>query len=167
VIDPLIVEFPNLATVRFKRTSPATLNYNCIAWAASRTDRWWWPNPYGYWPPGVTMAETVAAFEEAYGTLGYRRCADAAFAIRFEKIAVYVLPATGEPKHAARQLESGSWTSKLGEDVDIEHDTLDALNGQHYGEPALFMERPRAVARWPVACLMRLGVLLSDCLRRR
>ena len=39
----------------------------------------------------------------------------------YEKIAIYALD--GEPTHAARQLDTGRWTSKLGKHEDIEHDT--------------------------------------------
>lgn len=54
----------------------------------------------------------------------------------------------GEPTHAARQLPSGAWTSKLGEWEDIEHDTLEALEGSEgrgeaYGRVALILKRER------------------------
>src|SRR5713101_10154879 len=55
VSDPIIIATcPALAaTGAYRVTSPATRNYNCVAWAASRTDRWWWPSPFAYWPAGV------------------------------------------------------------------------------------------------------------------
>ena len=37
----------------------------------------------------------------------------------FEKVALYALG--GVPKHAARQLSSGRWSSKLGDLEDVEH----------------------------------------------
>lgn len=42
--------------------------------------------------------------------------------------------------HVARQLESGRWSSKLGEEMDLEHD-LAALEGPLYGRVVKFMER--------------------------
>ncbi|HZO88142.1 MAG TPA: hypothetical protein VFB38_07355 [Chthonomonadaceae bacterium] len=56
--------FPSLATSGYDITSPAAEDYNCIAWAAGETDRWWWPDPFsiGYWPEGVPRAETLEAF---------------------------------------------------------------------------------------------------------
>ena len=59
----------------------------------------------------------------------------------YEKIAIYV-DRRGLPLHAARQLESGRWTSKMGELEDIEHDTLDALEGPKYGKPVRYLRRP-------------------------
>lgn len=47
------------------------------------------------------------------------------------------------PTHAAVQLETDMWTSKMGDFEDIWHDTVGAVNGPLYGEPVLYMERPR------------------------
>jgi hypothetical protein len=49
--------------------------------------------------------------------------------------------AAGIPTHAARQLTSGAWTSKLGNAADIEHE-LRALEGEIYGVVALILKRP-------------------------
>jgi hypothetical protein len=57
-----------------------------------------------------------------------------------EKIAVFA-NAKGVPTHAARQLASGFWTSKLGVSEDIEHRLRD-LEGDIYGTVALIMKRP-------------------------
>jgi len=43
--------------------------------------------------------------------------------------------------HAARQLSSGQWTSKLGRSEGIEHDTPDDVAGGFYGEVVQFMKR--------------------------
>ena len=75
---------------------------------------------------------------------GYELCGDGNLEDGYEKIAIYAKD--GEPTHAARQLGDGRWTSKLGKYEDIEHDSLDALNGEgfgEYGSVALFMVRPR------------------------
>jgi hypothetical protein len=43
-------QFPNLAATGYIITSSQTASYNCFAWAAGETDRWWNPleptNPY-------------------------------------------------------------------------------------------------------------------------
>lgn len=150
----LVQAFPGLAKDGYRVTSPATPRYNCIAWAASRNDRFWWPNAYGYWPPTVVRAETLHAFIAAYETIGYRQCADGRVELRFEKIAIFV-GAGGKPTHAARQLDRGKWTSKLGPNVDIEHATPEALSGTSYGNVATFMRRRRSVWRWPTTLLFR------------
>ena len=44
--------FPDLARTGYQVTSPPDPVYNCIAWAAGRTDEWWWPDVGGFefWP---------------------------------------------------------------------------------------------------------------------
>ena len=34
-------DFPNLLTTGYEITSPDTIDYNCIAWAAEDNERWW------------------------------------------------------------------------------------------------------------------------------
>jgi hypothetical protein len=88
------------------------------------------------------MALTVDGFCDAFGTLGYTRTSGAEFDPALEKVAIYV-DAVGEPCHMARQLSSGSWTSKLGNLEDIEHADLAALEGALYGTVAVILARPR------------------------
>ena len=52
-----------------------------------------------------------------------------------------VLYTTGDCTRAARQLASGRWTSKLGNEDDIEHDTPDDVAGGVYGNVAVIMRR--------------------------
>ncbi len=103
-------------------TSPCTRDYNCIAWAAEDDVRWWWPHPLGfsYWPFYPAGVPSIENFISAYATLGYERCEHERLESGFKKIAVYWDEAH-EVTHAARQLESGLWTSKLGESFDIQH----------------------------------------------
>jgi hypothetical protein len=135
--------FPNLRKDSYFIASPETINYNCIAWAAGNGEKWWWPDPQSqyFWPPGIPREETIEAFVKAYEILGYSICQNAEYENGFEKIAVYV-DSIGRPTHAARQLISGRWTSKLGGLEDIEH-TLDGLAGSKYGNVAIIMKRFR------------------------
>jgi hypothetical protein len=57
-----------------------------------------------------------------------------------EKIAIYAL--NNLPTHTARQLVTGEWTSKLGEDYDISH-TVSCMDGPEYGTAVVYMQRPR------------------------
>jgi hypothetical protein len=57
----------------------------------------------------------------------------------FEKIALFA-DAQGNPRHGARQLATGLWTSKLGKAEDIEHQLHD-LEGTAYGSVVLVMKR--------------------------
>src|SRR5678815_89043 len=121
-------DFPNLAGEGFVETSPATGDYNCIAWAAGVQDDWWWPDPglVSYWPHNVPRAETLSAFQAALTSLGYQHCAEGDAETGFEKVAFYLRG--GKPAHMARQMADGSWTSKLGPAIDITH-TLHGLEG--------------------------------------
>ena len=58
----------------------------------------------------------------------------------FQKIVIY-LDDDDKPTHASRQLETGKWTSKLGREIDIEHDTPEVLNGPEYGTAKIIMKR--------------------------
>ena len=140
-------EFPHLTRWNHTDTSPQSRRYNCIAWAADNSTRWWWPDPanIGYWPPNIPRVETVDTFVMAYALQGYVTCQDSTLEAGIEKIAVYGLHVGGVvyPTHAARQLVDGKWTSKLGNFEDITHDTLDCLNGPRYGFPVCFLSRPR------------------------
>jgi len=134
-------DFPDLDAEGFSQTSPATEDYNCIAWAAGRQDDWWWPDPgfVSYWPEEAPRVETLDAFYAAFALLGYERCNDGRRERGFDKVAFYARD--GRPKHAARQLPDGLWTSKLGENLDISH-TLRGLEGPWYGQVAGYLRRP-------------------------
>jgi hypothetical protein len=78
--------------------------------------------------------------QDAFRTLGYEPCEDDQLEPGFEKVALY-----GDIffySHAARQLPDGKWTSKLGKDQDIEHDTPLDVAGGLYGEVVQIMKRP-------------------------
>ncbi len=144
MLEHIELVFPGLCGTAFRVTSPQADKYNCIAWAASDTTRWWWPDPPGqpessYWPPNVPRVETMQAFRELFAALGYSVCDYEHLEDGFEKIALFAL--NGVPKHAARQLPSGGWTSKLGPMEDIEHQLHD-LTGMVYGAVAVVMKRP-------------------------
>ncbi len=142
-MNPLEAAFPKLAQAGYAITSPATTDYNCIAWAAQDVSAWWWPDPHGqyFWPIGVPRETSLQAFELAYEELGFTRCADGTVEQGQEKIAIYA-DSQGLPTHAARLLLSGRWTSKLGPYVDIEHGTVQGVEGPDYGTVAFFMRRP-------------------------
>ncbi len=133
--------FPNLKNSGYTSTSPETIDYNCIAWAAGDVKNWWDPIDH-YWPLGVERKLTLEAFIKAFETLGYIVCSDAIKEEGFEKIAIYK-DQEGYPSHAARQLDSGCWTSKLGKMEDIEHDALDGFEDSIYGSVAVLMKRPK------------------------
>src|SRR5438270_371120 len=76
----------------------------------------------------------------AFTTLGYVVCSGEELEPGFQKIALFAND-QGIPRHAARQLVSGRWTSKLGKMEDIDHALRD-LEGTLYGSVVLVMKRP-------------------------
>lgn len=133
------LSFPKLVPGQVNVTSPVDPKYNCIAWAAGESRRWWWPSATTYWPKGVPRVATVDAFLQAYGTLGFVPTIQSDFEDGKDRIALFTL--AGVPTHAARQLANGRWTSKCGANVDMEHDLTD-LDGPTYGSATHFLERP-------------------------
>jgi hypothetical protein len=144
------IDFPRLKT--WTTTSEPTRAYNCIAWAADDTTRFWWP-PVGsfstgtYWPPDVPRALTVAAFVKVFAIVGYEPCDNGAHEPGVEKVAIYA--DGGVVKHAARQLEDGRWTSKLGRGHDITHATVGDLETGSYGAVVQYLKRPILAIRPP------------------
>jgi hypothetical protein len=133
--------FPNLRNGQYKITSEFTEDYNCLAWTAGETDRRWDPtDPSHYWPEGVDRNLTLTVFMAAYATRGYEQCSNGQLEQGYEKIAIYANQYGCQ--HAARQLGSRAWTSKLGDGWDIEHPTLQGVENTAYGTVVAFMKRP-------------------------
>lgn len=134
--------FPRLSLANCRLTSPADDGYNCIAWAAENSERWWWPDPLhqSYWPAAVPRVVTLDAFVQAFSSLGYNQHSDGALEPGLQKLAIFA-NAEGKPTHAARQLPDGWWASKLGSQIDIEHE-LAAVDGPAYGTAVIMLARP-------------------------
>jgi hypothetical protein len=132
---PLLDSYP----FRFHKTSEKTPVYNCIAWALRDSKRFWWPIG-GYWPHDCPRQTTIDAFERAFASQGYCRCENGQLESNVEKIALFAKES--KPTHAARQLPSGRWTSKLGQNIDIEHDVSD-VQGPRYGMIVAYFRRDR------------------------
>lgn len=130
--------FPKLPG-NFTAESPPTPNYNCLAWAVGINDQWWWPTEDNFWPEGVALNEDVETLIAAYGTLGYERAENGDHEPGIEKLALYAVG--GRFTHAARQLPTGKWTSKLGHADDIEHTTPEVLESIDYGNVVAFLRR--------------------------
>jgi glycine/D-amino acid oxidase-like deaminating enzyme len=136
--------FPALRGTPYEITSPAEPDYNCIAWAAGDTSRWWEPDesPFSYWPAGVPREYTLQAYAHAFRQRGFEECPDDRLEEGWEKVAIFATE-EGLPAHAARQLADGTWTSKLGKLEDIRHPALEHVSGQPYGRPVIILRRPR------------------------
>ncbi len=134
--------FPNLTDDNHLIMSQETDNYNCIAWAYEVSNKRMWPGDLdSFWPPRVTGGDELEAIIQLYLDSGYEKCESGESEEGYKKVAIYV---NGEgPQHAALQLESGLWTSKLGDLQDIQHDTLQGLEGEEYGNATLFLKKRR------------------------
>jgi hypothetical protein len=131
--------FPRLTPDNHRLSSPPTPDYNCIAWSANDTERWWQPGLY--WPTTTSTGEFgIAVLFQAFQSLGSEECEDGRLEVGFEKVALY-----GDSlyyTHAARQLPGGKWASKLGKAEDLEHDSPHDLEDGIYGYVVGFLRRP-------------------------
>jgi len=134
--------WPNLTAYNYRKTSDRSEDYNCIAWAIDEITVRIWPDEPGYfWPDTILQPESTQAFIEYFTTYNYVVCENGELEAGFEKIAIYV--EDDEVTHAAKQLQSGRWSSKLRIALeDIEHDALEALEASGYGRATIFMRRP-------------------------
>lgn len=137
----LVTNYPNLLKEAHEKTSDDTPQYNCIAWAASENFRWWWPqfHPYAYWPSAIPNEVTSDTFTAVFNGLGYEPCDDGRLEDGYEKVVIYEL--NGKPTHMARQEASGTWTSKLGPQIDIRHATPQGIENGEYGTAVKYMKR--------------------------
>lgn len=123
------------------QTSPPDADYNCIAWAAGEQNRFWWPRPEEeyYWPSDVPRVETREAFIQAFGALGFEVFEYMSVSWDPKEWEVVAFLQRGdEVRHAARQLPTGRWTSKMGVGMDIDHEITGG-----YGGVGWMMRRPR------------------------
>ena len=125
--------FPKLASTPHRTTSPYDPKYNCIAWAAGDSRRWWEPDEDEdcYWPLNVPREYSLDSYISAFESIGFTRCGTFDLEPGFEKVAIFANE-TG-PTHASKQLSDGRWSSKLGVFEDIEHE-LEALTGDDHEE---------------------------------
>jgi len=124
----VLPQFPYSRLQPFQLTSPPTPQYNCIAWAFGDTAKRYWPKTKGFfWPNGIRNEEDLQSFQELFGLLGYGGNENEELESGYTKVALF--SKAGKPQHAARQLSSGLWTSKLGPQVDVSHSLQSMSNG--------------------------------------
>lgn len=130
--------FPNLSADKFVGIGPASERYNCIAWTLGNRSEWVWPGT------------RVEDFDKLYATQGYKPMdsLDLSNDPSLEKVVIYGRkPMTGkgplEVTHGALMDEQGRFTSKIGTQPLIRHNSADDLTGPSYGEPVRVYVRPR------------------------
>ncbi len=123
-------DFPFSAAQPFELTSPVEPRYNCIAYAFGDLTKRYWPKPGFYWPQHIRRKEDVQSFFELFALQGYEGDERDTVEPGYTKIALFCDGI--QPTHAAKQLPTGFWTSKLGQNVDVRH-TLNSMEGGLYG----------------------------------
>lgn len=99
----------------------------------------WWSHEYGFhWPADRSRA--INSLVLVFKSLGYEECDDDKLESGFERVVLYCKGTKW--MHAARQIETGEWTSKLGIKWDIAHKSPEALC-DYYGPIHCYMKRQR------------------------
>lgn len=132
----LAAKFPKLVPGTYSRASNATARYNCMAFANGDDRHWWEPGCYGgrhYWPPNIKQHDTLESWTVLFVDNGFKPTKNREHEPGFEKIAIYVDSTDMLPSHVAKS-DGLTWKSKLGKDQDIEHATLDVLEGNQQHE---------------------------------
>jgi hypothetical protein len=162
--------FPNLRLEGWDISSEIDDGYNCIAFAVHDTRQFWDPDMVGvrgyYWPPGIPRDWRVSTLIKLYEIHGFRVCENAGLEKGFEKVVIYST-SSDNATHAARQKASGIWTSKLGSDEDIEHETPEGLAETIYGKATVIMKRQMVGTKKPKFNILRFLRSLLRILRRR
>ena len=132
--------FPNLAGSGYEITGEASKEYNCIAWVLGMSHRNWdCYDPDGYWPPSIPRDDLIVTAVQLFASEGFSLCDNDALESGYEKIALYAF--VGRFTHAAKQLNDGRWTSKLGKREVITHPSLANLTGGFFGNVHCIMRR--------------------------
>ena len=134
-------------------TAAPTMVYNCIAWALGQRNDWWEPHApgsipdqRGHWPAGLPHNRDPETLRQLFHQEGFTDCENGDFDPVVVKIALYRMrDADGSYRwtHAARQLKTGLWTSKLGSSYEVTHRNPDDLDGTLYGAVYAYLAKPR------------------------
>lgn len=142
----LAAKLPKLRSDNCKwEANQATGRYNCVAFANDNDRKWWQAGLTGgryYWPPNVP--DTLDGWVEIFTREGYQLTSNREIEPGFEKVAIFVDLKDMLPGHVAKS-DGRTWKSKLGRYQDIEHSSLDLLEGdQHweYGIVERILRRP-------------------------
>lgn len=137
-IEPEELEacFPKLKGGNYVRASRATGRYNCIGFSNRDERHWWEAGRYGgryYWPPHVAQNNSLAAVLQIFTSDGYELTDNREIESGWEKVAIYISLVDMEFSHVSRS-DGSMWKSKLGKGQDIDHYSLDVLEGDQCDE---------------------------------
>jgi hypothetical protein len=101
--------------------------------------------PAYQWPDHLPHDSQPGTYIKFFESHGFEIAVDGDPEVGVEKIALYSMD--GEFRHVARQLSNGRWTSKIGEQEDIEHDLPEELENDipkyGYGRVTTYLQRQR------------------------
>lgn len=135
--------WPNLKKRGYKVIGQASDSYNCFSYAVGLTDVLL--DPAFYWPDNIARGYTLEIFIKCFENYGYVCCENSDLETGVEKAVIY---GRGDlPLHAARQMDNGLWTSKIGSLELIEHhlDAFDIATQEfaNYGSVLQFLSRQK------------------------
>jgi hypothetical protein len=126
-------KWPKLRPGNHEHRSNATPRYNCVAFVNQDDRHWWEPGKSGgryYWPPDAIQDWSLDSWIELFTRDGYELSDSADHEPGFEKVAIYIDTRDMSPSHVAKS-DGYTWKSKLGGYQDIEHSSLDLLEGDN------------------------------------
>ena len=101
--------------------------------------------PAYVWPDHLPHDSLLDTYIRFFQDHGFEPADNGNLEPGIEKIALY--SDDGEFRHVARQLPNGRWTSKIGEQEDIRHDTPEELENDipryGYGRVTTYLQRPQ------------------------
>ncbi len=127
-------------------TSPATAEYNCLAWALGVDDQSIWPDEdrLNSWPESHPRNDLIGTIVNFLIELGFEEVDHDRRESGYTKIAVHL--DNLEVAHVSRLTRHGWWESKLGALADVQHDHVHSLSDD-YGTAYIYMRIPNA--QWP------------------
>jgi hypothetical protein len=140
-------KWPKLVPGTYTHKSQATARYNCLAFALGDEKHWVQGGLHGgryWWPENVPKEWSLGSLRQIFINRGYETVSSRDNEAGFEKVAIYVDLNDGSPSHVS--ISNGTtWMSKLGRFQDIEHISLDLLEGDgefEYGIVEVIFRRP-------------------------
>jgi len=122
--------------------------YNCFGFALGY-NQWWEPpvfideliaNEEAIWPLGLSESLDIDNYIAAARTERFYVSQDAMWEESCDTIMLYFTTNDRKFQHAARQVSSGVWSSKLGTGSDITH-AIDGIDRIDFGTGRIYMKR--------------------------
>ena len=140
-------DYPNIINgINFKIIQQDNEDYNCIAHSLGYNHITIWPISKRFWVWDKTLPyiNTINNFVSLYRKFNYEICEDSSWEFEYDKIALYISVLSGRNtvSHAAKQIDSYWWSSKIGGDELFEH-TLEAIENKNVGTKYVFLKRPK------------------------